>query len=55
MRTLDGADFPYIIKMEYTVDGQVYTKRKWINAGILISRSKQKSCNSNMGKRELRW
>lgn len=30
---LDGAIFPYIIKVEYTVDGQVYTKKKWIGAG----------------------
>ena len=30
---LDGAEFPYIIKIEYTVEGTVYTKRKWIPAG----------------------
>ena len=30
---LDGAIFPHIIKVEYVVDGVVYTKRKWINAG----------------------
>lgn len=33
MHSLDGAEFPYIIKIEYTVDGKAYTKRKWINAG----------------------
>jgi hypothetical protein len=33
LHTLDGAEFPYIIKIEYTVDGKAYTKRKWINAG----------------------
>ena len=33
MHALDGADFPYIIKIEYAVDGKAYTKRKWINAG----------------------
>lgn len=33
---LDGAEFPYIIKIEYTADGQTYTKRKWINAGNLV-------------------
>ncbi len=33
MHALDGADFPYIIKIEYTVNGKTYTKRKWINAG----------------------
>ncbi len=29
----DGAIFPYIIKVRYTVDGKDYTKRKWIDAG----------------------
>lgn len=33
MHALDGAEFLYIIKIEYTVDGKAYTKRKWINAG----------------------
>ena len=33
MHALDGAEFPYIIKIEYTVDGKIYTKRKWIHAG----------------------
>ena len=28
MHALDGAEFPYIIKIEYTVDGTAYTKRK---------------------------
>jgi len=31
--SLDGAIFPYIIKIKYTVDGMEYTKRKWISAG----------------------
>ena len=30
---LDGATFPYIIKVQYVVDGNTYTKRKWIGAG----------------------
>lgn len=30
---LDGATFPYIISIEYMVDGTSYTKRKWIKAG----------------------
>ena len=30
---LDGAIFPYIIKVQYTVDGTDYIKRKWIRAG----------------------
>ena len=30
--TLDGAIFPHIIKVQYTVDGKTYTKRKWIGA-----------------------
>lgn len=33
---LDGATFPYIIKVEYTVNSQVYTKRKWIRAGCMV-------------------
>ena len=33
MHAMDGADFPYIIKIEYTVDGKAYTKRKWISVG----------------------
>ena len=31
--SFDGATFPYIIKEQYTVDGNIYTKRKWIGAG----------------------
>ena len=34
--TMDGAIFPYVIKAEYTVNGQVYVKRKWIRAGRTI-------------------
>ncbi len=30
---LDGAAFPHIIKAQYIVDGNTYTKRKWIGAG----------------------
>ncbi len=30
---LDGAVFPYIVKVRYTVDGREYTKAKWIRAG----------------------
>ena len=30
---LDGAAFPYIIKVTYSVDGKEYAKRKWINPG----------------------
>lgn len=33
MGTLDGAEFPYIIKVEYTVNGDSYKKLKWIGAG----------------------
>lgn len=36
LSAMDGATFPYIIKVEYTVNGQVYTKRKWISAGCAI-------------------
>ena len=31
--TLDGATFPHIIIVQYTVGGDTYTKRKWIGAG----------------------
>ena len=30
---LDGATFPHIIKVQYVVDENTYTKRKWIGAG----------------------
>ena len=33
MHALDGAIFPYIIKVKYTADGKEYIKRKWISAG----------------------
>ena len=32
MGPMDGATFPHIIKVQYTVDGTAYTKRKWIGA-----------------------
>ena len=28
----DGAIFPHIIKVEYTVDNKAYTKKKWVSA-----------------------
>ena len=36
MGTMDGATFPYVIKVEYVVDGNTYTKRKWISAGKAV-------------------
>ena len=33
MGALDGATFPHIIKVQYVVDANIYTKRKWISAG----------------------
>ena len=33
LHTLDGAEFPYIIKVQYCVDGKQYHKRKWLGAG----------------------
>ena len=36
MGALDGAAFPHIIKVQYVVDGNTYTKRKWIGAGIPV-------------------
>lgn len=32
LHALDGATFPHIIKVSYTVDGTEYVKRKWIHA-----------------------
>ena len=28
--TMDGATFPYIIKVQYTVNGKDYQKTKWL-------------------------
>lgn len=36
MHALDGAAFPYIVKIEYYADGKRYIKRKWINAGQTV-------------------
>lgn len=33
---LDGAFFPHIIKVNYTVDGRNYVKRKWIPAKVSV-------------------
>ena len=33
---LDGTIFPHIMKVKYTVDGQEYTKRAWIKAGLQV-------------------
>ena len=33
---LDGATFPYIAKIKYTIDGTEYVKRKWIGAGCPV-------------------
>lgn len=33
---LDGAAFPYIIKVKYTVEGHDYVKRKWVGAGCTV-------------------
>lgn len=30
---LDGAIFPYVIKVQYIAGGKTYIKRKWIHAG----------------------
>ena len=36
MGPLDGAAFPHIIKVQYVVDGNTCTKRKWIGAGQAV-------------------
>lgn len=30
--TFDGAIFPHVIKVKYTVEGREYIKRKWVKA-----------------------
>ncbi len=30
----DGAVYPHIVKVKYTVDGKDYIKRKWLGAGV---------------------
>lgn len=32
--TFDGATFPHIVKVKYTVNGVEYIKNKWIRAGV---------------------
>lgn len=32
----DGAVFPHVVKVKYTVDGKDYFKRKWIRAGAPV-------------------
>ena len=34
MGPLDGATFPYIVKVKYTVNGVEYIKSKWLGASI---------------------
>ena len=36
MGALDGATFPHIIKVQYVVGENTYTKRKWISAGKAV-------------------
>ena len=33
--TLDGAAFPHIVKVKYTVEGNDIVKNKWLGANIL--------------------
>ena len=33
---MDGAVFPHIIKVAFTVDGTEYTRKKWIGAGAPV-------------------
>ena len=36
MGAMDGAIFPHVIKVQYEVGGNTYTKRKWIGAGKAV-------------------
>ena len=42
LHALDGAVFPYIIKVKYMVGGREYVKRKWIGAGKPIPKVESK-------------
>ena len=57
LHTLDGAVFPYIIKVQYTVNGVEYIKRKWIKAGEPVPQPgsfvKLVYSESNPGKAEI--
>lgn len=33
---MDGATFPHVIKVSYSVDGSEYTKSKWIHPGQAV-------------------
>lgn len=34
LHPLDGAEFPHVVKIRYTVGGAEYACRKWIGAGV---------------------
>ena len=36
MGALDGATFPHIMKVQFVVGENTYTKRKWISAGKTV-------------------
>lgn len=36
LHPLDGATFPHIIKVSYSVDGTEFVKRKWIHPGQTV-------------------
>lgn len=57
MHALDGATFPHIITVKYSVDGQEYTKKKWIkacqtppalNTEVTVMYDKNKPCKSKV-------
>ena len=59
MHALDGAAFPHIIKVQYTVEENEYVKRKWIGAGKSVpamgSPVKVRYSAENPGKAEIVW
>ena len=55
LHALDGAIFPYIIKVRYTADGKDYFKRKWIRAGDRGDyRQQNKTCDQQAAESCLR-
>ena len=47
--SFDGAIFPHIVKIKYTVDGTDYFKRHWVQASItfMMTGSRQKPKYAN--------
>lgn len=36
LHPLDGATFPHVLKIRYTVAGKDYTRKKWVHVGSAV-------------------